>query len=149
MVCPCVLCCAVLLRGVLPGVALLCAVLFGLLRLVLPRAVLCPGALSVVLGSCAFWRSVLSCPPALCVFAVVCRCVVLFAVVLCAVCALGCRVVRFLLYLLEKPLQNFVEYFFSSFFSAFQNKIKLYMTKHTRVQQDHVRCSVLRATRRS
>ena len=34
-------------------------------------------------------------PPCVC-FAVVCRRVVLFAVVLCAVCALGCRVVRFL-----------------------------------------------------
>ena len=31
-------------------------------------AVLCPGALSVVFGSCAFRRCVLSCLPALCVF---------------------------------------------------------------------------------
>ena len=34
-------------------------------------------------------------PPRCVCFAVVCRCVVLFAFVLCAVCALGCRVVRF------------------------------------------------------
>ena len=126
-----------------------------------------------VLGRCpSSWGPVASgavfCPvPSRCVcFAVACRCVVLFAVVLCAVCALGCRVVRFLssppcavllcgplslgallpcavprgavlprgavvscpaalsglflawvwLYLLEKPLQNFVNYFFLLFF---------------------------------
>ena len=58
--CCCALCC----------LALRCCALccFVLLRLVLPRAVLCPGTLSFVLGSCAFWRRVLSCPPALCVF---------------------------------------------------------------------------------
>ena len=137
-------------------------------------------------------------PPRRVCFAVVCRCVVLFAVVLCAVCALGCRVVRFLssppcavllcgplslgallpcavpcgavlprgtvvscpaallglflawvwLYLLEKRLQNFVKYFFPLFL-AFENKLKLYTTQHTRVQQDHGRCCALRATRRS
>ena len=191
-------CCAAPCLCALCRLALRCCALccFVLLRLVLPRVVSCPGALSVVLGSCAFWRRVLS----RCVcFAVACRCVVLFAVVLCAVCALRCRVVRFLstppcavllcgplslgvllpcavprgavlprgavvscpaallglflawvwLYLLEKPLQNFVKYFFLLFFLAFENKIKLYTTQHTRVQQDHVRCSVLRATHRS
>ena len=71
-------CCCVLCRLALRCCALPC---FFLHRLVLPRAVLCPGALSVVLGSCAFWRRVLSCPPALCAFCcgvllrgVVCRC---------------------------------------------------------------------------
>ena len=58
-------CCYVLCRLALCCCALCC---FVLLRLVLPRAVLCPVALSVFLGSCAFRRRVLSCPPALCVF---------------------------------------------------------------------------------
>ena len=58
-------CCCALCRLALRCCALCC---FVLLRLVLPRAVLCPEALSAVLGSCAFWRRVLSCTPALCVF---------------------------------------------------------------------------------
>ena len=58
-------CCCALCRLALRCCALCC---FVLLRLVLLRALLCPGALSFVLGSCAFWRRVLSCPPALCVF---------------------------------------------------------------------------------
>ena len=53
------------------------------------------------------------------------------------------------LYLLEKPLQNFVKFFFSPLFFPLENKIKFYTTQHTRAQQDHVRCSALRATRRS
>ena len=57
-------CCA-LCRLALRCCALCC---FVLLCWVLPRAVLCPGALSFVLESCAFWRRVLSCPPALCEF---------------------------------------------------------------------------------
>ena len=63
-------CCAAPCCCALCGLALRCCALccFVLLHLVLPRAVLCPGALSVVLGSCALWRRVLSCPPALCVF---------------------------------------------------------------------------------
>ena len=51
-------CCCALCRLTLRCCALCC---FVLLCLVLLRAVLCPGALS-------FWRRVLSCPPALCVF---------------------------------------------------------------------------------
>ena len=58
-------CCCALCRLALRCCALCC---FVLLRLVLPRAVLCPGELPVVLGSCAFRRRVLSCPPAPCVF---------------------------------------------------------------------------------
>ena len=58
-------CCCALCRQALRCCALCC---FGLLRLVLPRAVLCPGALSVVLGSCTFLHRVLCCPLALCVF---------------------------------------------------------------------------------
>ena len=58
-------CCCALCRLALRCCALCC---FVLLRLVLLRAVLCPGALSFILGSCAFWRRVLSCPPALRVF---------------------------------------------------------------------------------
>ena len=73
-------CCA-LCRLALRCCALCC---FFVLRLVLPRAVLCPGVLSVVLGSCAFWRRLLSCPHALCVF---CCGVSLRGVVLrCALC---------------------------------------------------------------
>ena len=57
-------CCCAFCRLALCCCALCC---FVLLCLVLLRAVSCPGVLSVVLGSCAFWRSVLSCLPALCV----------------------------------------------------------------------------------
>ena len=89
-------CCCALCRLALRCSALCC---FVLLRLVLPRAVLCPGALSAVLGSCAFWRRVLSCTPALCVFLLWCvaawccspLCFVLSApwgVVLCVSCRL-------------------------------------------------------------
>ena len=137
------------------------------------RSVRCCRALCCVLGRClSSWGHVPSgavfcLVPQRCVcFAVVCRCVVLFAVVLCALRALGCRVVCFLLsppcavllcgplslgallpcavprgavlprgavvscpaallglflawvwlFLLVKLLQNFVKYFFSSFF---------------------------------
>ena len=203
-----VACCGVSLGAVLRRVAARCAAW----RCVVVRCVVsfcsvsCWRALCCVLGRCpSSWGPVASgavfcLVPSRCVCsAVTCRCVVLFAVVLCAVCALGCRVVRFLssppyavllcaplslgallpcavprgavlprgavvscpapllglflawvwLYLLEKPLQNFVKYFFFLFLLAFENKIKLYTTQHTRVQQDHVRCSVLRATRGS
>ena len=58
-------CCRALCRLALCCCALCC---FVLLCLVLSRAVSCPRALSVVLGSCAFRRCVLSCLPALCVF---------------------------------------------------------------------------------
>ena len=58
-------CCCALCRLALHCCALRC---FFLLRFMLPRAVLCPGAPSVVLRSCAFWRRVFSCPPVLCVF---------------------------------------------------------------------------------
>ena len=53
-------CCCALCRLALCGLVLLC--------LVLSCGVSCPGALSVVLGSCAFRRCVLSCLAALCVF---------------------------------------------------------------------------------
>ena len=202
-----VACCGVSLGAVLRRVAARCAAW----RCVVVRcavsfcSVWCCRALCCVLGRCpSSWGPVPSgavfclVPPRCVCFAVVCRCVVLFAVVHCAVCALGCRVVRFLssppcavllcrplslgallpcavprgavlprgavvscpaallglflawvwLYLLEKPLQNFVKYFFPLFL-AFENKIKIYTTQHTRVQQDHVRCCALHATRRS
>ena len=120
-----VACCGVSLGAVLRRVAARCAAW----RCVVVRCVVsfclvwCCRALCCVLGRCPSSlgpvpSGAVFClvPPRCVCFAVVCRCVVLFAVVLCAVCALGCRVVRFLLYLLEKPLQNFVKYFFSSFF---------------------------------
>ena len=76
-------CCCPLCHLALRCCALWC---FVLLCLVLPRAVFCPGALSVVLRSPAFWHRFLSCPHALCV---VCCGVSLRGVVRC--CAL-CRV---------------------------------------------------------
>ena len=62
-------CCAAPCYCALCRLALRCCALccFVLLCLLLPRAVLCSGAL-FVLGSCAFWRRVLSYPPALFVF---------------------------------------------------------------------------------
>ena len=203
-----VACCGVSLGAVLRRVAARCAAW----RCVVVHCVVsfcslwCCRAPCCVLGRCPLsWGPVPSgavfcLVPSRCVcFAVVCRCVVLFTVVLCAVCALGCRVVRFLssppcavllcgplslgallpcavprgavlprgavvscpaallglflawvcLYLLEKPLQHFVKYFFPLFFLAFENEIKLYTTQHSRVQHDHVRCCALRTTRRS
>ena len=117
MVCPWVLCCAVLLRVVPPGVALLCAVLFLFALFgAAARRVVSWGAFLSSRGPVPSGAVFCLVPPRCVGFAVVCRCVVLFAVVLCAVCALACRVVRFLLYLLEKPLQNFVKYFFFFFF---------------------------------
>ena len=166
-----VACCGVSLGAVLRRVAARCAAW----RCVVVRCVVslcsvwCCRALCCVLRRClSSWGPVPSgavfclVPPRCVCFAVVCRCVVLFALVLCAVCALGCRVVRFLsslpcavllcgplsldallpcavprgavlprgavvscpaallglflawvwLYLLEKPLQNFVKYLF-------------------------------------
>ena len=86
-------CCCALCRLALRCCALCC---FVSLRLVLPRAVLCPEALSVVLGPVASGAVFCLVPSRSVCFAVACRCVVLFAVVPCAVCALGCCVVRFL-----------------------------------------------------
>ena len=80
-------CCAALLRVMLPGVVLLCAVLFCCARLVPLLVVPCSVVLPVALGPCALRRSVLRGSPALCVF---CLCVVVCAVVrrsaLCCVC---------------------------------------------------------------
>ena len=177
-----VACCAVSLGAVLRRVAKRCAAW----RCVVVRCVVslcsvwCCRALCCVLGRCpSSWGPVpsgavfcLVTPRCVCL-AVACCCVVLSAVVLCAVCALGCRVVRFLssppcavllcgplslgallpcalprsavlprgavvsclaallglflawlwLYLLEKPLQNFVN-IFSFFFFFWLLKIK-------------------------
>ena len=69
----CAVCLGAELRRVAPPcVVLLCAVLFSVLRLVQLLAVLCPWALSVALGSCAFQRRVLWCFPALCALCCVC-----------------------------------------------------------------------------
>ena len=100
-----VACCGVSLGAVLRPVAARCAAW----RCVVVRCVVsfcsvwCRRALCRVLGRCpSSWGPVPSgavfclVPPRCVCFAVVCRCVVLFAVVLCAVCALGCGVVRFL-----------------------------------------------------
>ena len=71
------------------------------------------------------------------------------AVVSCPVALLGLFLAWVWLYLLEKPLLNFVykKKKKKKKKKKFENKIKLYTTQHTRVQQDHVRCCALRATR--
>ena len=100
-----VACCGVSLGAVLRRVAARCAAW----RCVVVRCVVsfcsvwCCRALSCVLGRCLSSlgpvpSGAVFClvPPRCVFFAVVCRRLVLFAVVLCAVCALGCRVVCFL-----------------------------------------------------
>ena len=100
-----VACCGVSVGAVLRLVAARCAAW----RCVVVRCVVsfCSvwwcRVLCCVLGRCpSSWGPVSSgavfclVPPRCVCFAVLRRCVVLFAVVLCAVCALGCRVVRFL-----------------------------------------------------
>ena len=125
-----VACCGVSLGAVLRRVAARCAAWRCVLVrcVVLFCSVLCCRALCCVLGRCpSSWGPVPSgavfclVPPRCVCFAVVCRCVMLFAVVLCAVCALGCRVVLFLLYILEKPLQNFSQNFFLLFLAFEKN----------------------------
>ena len=100
-----VACCGVSLGAVLRRVAARCVAW----RCVVVRCVVsfcsvwCCRALCCVLGRCPLsWNPVASgvvfcLVPSRCVcFAVARRCVALFAVVLCAMCALGCRVARFL-----------------------------------------------------
>ena len=133
--------------------------------LLVPRAVACPCALWCLPGRSAVWWCCSGVSWCLAVLCVVLWCpapcaVSCGAVLPCGAVLVGCAVrlsallvfvfpfVLFSfawvwLYLLEKPLQNFVNFFF------FENKIKLYTTQHTRVQQDHVRCRALRVTRRS
>ena len=89
--CCAVPCCCVSCRLALCCCALCC---FLLLCLVLSRAVSCPGALSVVLSSCAFGAVFCLVSPRCVCFAVVCCHLALFAAVFCAVCVLGCRAVR-------------------------------------------------------
>ena len=154
--CAVVWCCAVVLRcrfavlfvfalpscGPSCGACVVCAVV---------GASCCGVSLCVVVSPWAFcgvvvllWCVVVSC------------CAVRCPVVSCALCrVLRCRAALLglfrawvWLYLLENPLQNRSSFFFFFFF-GFENKIKLYTTQHTRVQQYHVRCCALRATRRS
>ena len=98
-VCPCLRCFAALLRVVPPVVLLLCALLFCFARGVPLLVVPCPLALPIALGPCSLRHCILRCSPALCALCCVCLvvacwCVLLFAAVLCAVCALGCHAVR-------------------------------------------------------
>ena len=126
---PCCVCFAVVCRRVVLSAVVLCAVCALGCRVVrflssLPCVVLLCGPLSLgALLPCAVPRG-----------AVLPR----GAVVSCPAALLGLFLAWLWLYLLEKPLQNFVKYFFPLFL-AFENKIKLYTTQHTRVQQDHVR----------
>ena len=107
-----------------------CGVSLGVLRCG-GAALVCPGVLLCCASSCGVLRpvpcpAVPCCPAVLCWLAVLCGC-------------LRCWRCRF-----SVPLKTLFFFFF-----AFENKIKLYTTQHTRVQQDHVRCCALRATLRS
>ena len=131
-----VLCCVVLLVGCAVFCPVVVSACCGALFLVLCVPCLLRSVRCGALLPCAVPRGAVL-PPG--------------AVVSCPAALLGVFLAWVWLYLLEKPLQNFVKYFFPLFFFflAFENKIKLYTTQHTRVQQDHVRCCALRATRRS
>ena len=172
--CRVVLCCRALLSfcgavcvccGPSCGASVVCAVV---------GASCCGVSLCVVVSPWAFcgvvvllWCVVVSCCAVRCpvVSCVLCRVLRCRAAMRC--CA-GLFVAWVWLYLLEKPPQNFVKYiyffvlfFFFLLFFAFEKKkkqknkkkknkkMKLYTTQHTRMQQDHVRCCALRATRRS
>ena len=181
VVCPWVLCCAVLLCAVPPGVASLCTVLFRfapfgaaarcvvswgavrrprVLSLLAPCFVLSFRAVCVSGWCGAAWccspLCFLPCAPCGVVLCVSCRlrpercCCVARSpsmprggVVSCPAALLGVFLALVWFYLLENPLQNLLK----CVFLAFENKVKLYTTQHTRLQQDHVRFSVLRGTR--
>ena len=88
VVCPWVLCGAVLLRVVLSGVVFLCAVVFSFALFgAVARCVMSWGPVPSGAVFCLVF------PHSVC-FSVVCCYVVLLAAVLCAVCVLGCCVVR-------------------------------------------------------
>ena len=125
----------------------------------------CGVSLCVVVSPWAFcgvvvllWCVVVSCCAVRCpvVSCALCRVLRCSAVLRCCAgwlcCAVVCAAgVCFVLFSFAKnpcrfsvPLKTLFFFFF-----FFENKIKLYTTQHTRVQQDHVRGCALRVTRRS
>ena len=161
--CAVVLCCrfAVLFVFALPSCGLSCG---ACVVCAVVGASCCGVSLCVVVSPWAFCGVVVL---LLCV--VVSCCAVRCPVVSCALCRVlrGCAVLRccaswlccavvcaagvcFVLFSFAKnPCRFSVPLKTLFFFFAFEKKIKLYTTQHTRVQQDHVRCCALRVTRRS
>ena len=159
--CAVVLCCrfAVLFVFALPSCGLSCGA-----RVVcaVVGASCCGASLCVVVSPWAFcgvvvllWCVVVSCCAVRCpvVSCALCRVLRCRAVLRCCAgwlcCAVVCAAgVCFVLFSFAKNPCRFSVPFKKNFF-FFENKIKLYTTQHTRVQQDHVRCCALRVTRRS
>ena len=161
--CAVVLCCrfAVLFVFALPSCGLSCGA-----RVVcaVVGASCCGVSLCVVVSPWAFcgvvvllWCVVVSCCAVRCpvVSCALCRVLRCPAVLRCCAgwlcCAVVCAAgVCFVLFSFAKNPCRFSVPFKKKFlFFFFENKIKLYTTQHTRVQQDHVRCCALRVTRRS
>ena len=161
--CAVVLCCrfAVLFVFALPSCGLSCGA-----RVVcaVVGALCCGVSLCVVVSPWAFcgvvvllWCVVVSCCAVRCpvVSCALCRVLRCRAVLRCCAgwlcCAVVCAAgVCFVLFSFAKnPCRFSVPFKTLFFFFFFENKIKLYTTQHTRVQQDHVRCCALRVTRRS
>ena len=124
----------------------------------------CGVSLCVVVSPWAFcgvvvllWCVVVSCCAVRCpvVSCALCRVLRCRAVLRCCAgwlcCAVVCAAgVCFVLLSFDKnPCRFSVPLKTLFFFFFFENKIKLYTTQHTRVQQDHVRGCALRVTRRS
>ena len=155
--CAVLLCCrfAVLFVFALPSCGLSCGARVG--------ASCCGVSLCVVVSPWAFcgvvvllWCVVVSCCAVRCpvVSCALCRVLRCRAVLRCCAgwlcCAVVCAAgVCFVLFSFAKNPCRFSVPFKKKKFFFFENKIKLYTTQHTRVQQDHVRCCALRVTRRS
>ena len=158
-----VLCCrfAVLFVFALPSCGLSCG---ACVVCAVVGASCCGVSLCVVVSPWAFcgvvvllWCVVVSCCAVRCpvVSCALCRVLRCRAVLRCCAgwlcCAVVCAAgVCFVLFSFAKnPCRFSVPLKTLFFFFSFENKIKLYTTQHTRVQQDHVRCYALRVTRRS
>ena len=158
-----VLCCrfAVLFVFALPSCGLSCG---ACVVCAVVGASCCGVSLCVVVSPWAFcgvvvllWCVVVSCCAVRCpvVSCALCRVLRCRAVLRCCAgwlcCAVVCAAgVCFVLFSFAKNTCRFsVPLKTLFFFFSLENKIKLYTTQHTRVQQDHVRCYALRVTRRS
>ena len=156
-----VLCCrfAVLFVFALPSCGLSCG---ACVVCAVVGASCCGVSLCVVVSPWAFcgvvvllWCVLVSCCAVRCpvVSCALCRVLRCRAVLRCCAgwlcCAVVCAAgVCFVLFSFAKNPCRFSVPLKTLFF-FFENKIKLYTTQHTRVQQDHVRCYALRVTRRS
>ena len=160
--CAVVLCCrfAVLFVFALPSCGLSCG---ACVVCAVVGASCCGVSLCVVVSPWAFcgvvvllWCVVVSCCAVRCpvVSCALCRVLRCRAVLRCCAgwlcCAVVCAAgVCFVLSSFARNPCRFSVPLKTLFFCFFENKIKLYTTQHTRVQQDHVRCCSLRVTRRS